>query len=106
MKIHLTILCIIFISLVKQIPATFTYWRSLRQSKPDSPRAANGDARRSIGSQKNGIIENSGLNMSIVCPLECLCQGLSIDCSSKGLKYVPKNIPSNRIKMYSRIFFV
>lgn len=100
MKIFFTILCIICISLVKQTPATFTYWRSLRQSKPENnPRAANGDVRRSIGSQKNGIIENGGLNMSIVCPLECLCQGLSIDCSSKSLKYVPKNIPSNRIKM-------
>lgn len=34
------------------------------------------------------------------CPVECACQGLSIDCSNRGLKQVPKNIPLNVIKVY------
>lgn len=34
------------------------------------------------------------------CPVSCVCQGLSVDCSSRGLKQVPKSIPTNAIKMY------
>ena len=28
------------------------------------------------------------------CPFECDCKGLTVDCSNRGLTYVPKNIPS------------
>jgi hypothetical protein len=34
------------------------------------------------------------------CPVSCVCQGLSVDCCSRGLKQVPKSIPTNAIKMY------
>lgn len=28
------------------------------------------------------------------CPFECDCKGFTVDCSNRGLTYVPKNIPS------------
>ncbi|OTF83528.1 hypothetical protein BLA29_004068 [Euroglyphus maynei] len=27
------------------------------------------------------------------CPLECDCQGLTVDCSHRGLSYVPRTFP-------------
>ncbi|CAF0707250.1 unnamed protein product [Brachionus calyciflorus] len=33
------------------------------------------------------------------CPIECACQGLSIDCSNRGLTKIPKDIPPNIIKI-------
>ena len=33
------------------------------------------------------------------CPIECTCTGLSIDCSYRELKQVPKNIPKEVIKV-------
>lgn len=38
------------------------------------------------------------------CPAVCSCQGLSVDCSSRGLKLIPKNIPSNAVKLYLLVF--
>lgn len=29
------------------------------------------------------------------CPFECDCKGLTVDCANRGLKFVPKNIPSD-----------
>lgn len=29
------------------------------------------------------------------CPFECDCRGLTVDCANRGLKFVPKNIPSD-----------
>lgn len=29
------------------------------------------------------------------CPIECDCKGYTVDCSNRGLKFVPKNIPSD-----------
>lgn len=49
---------------------------------------------RSVNSLSSSI-SNNDKN----CPLECVCQGLSIDCSNRGLRFVPKNIPLNVIKV-------
>jgi len=27
------------------------------------------------------------------CPVECVCEGTSVDCSNRGLQEVPKDIP-------------
>lgn len=29
------------------------------------------------------------------CPFECDCKGLTVDCANRGLKFVPKNIPTD-----------
>lgn len=42
---------------------------------------------------------NRTVKASINCPAECVCQGLSVDCSHRDLKQVPKNIPSNAIRL-------
>lgn len=31
----------------------------------------------------------------ISCPFECDCKGQTVDCANRGLKFVPKNIPSD-----------
>jgi hypothetical protein len=33
------------------------------------------------------------------CPSLCVCQGLSVDCSSRALKNIPNNIPTNVVKL-------
>jgi len=80
-----------------------TYWRNLRQSQPQT--VVEGGARRN-NVYKNrtvngGMMLRGGLSsLSASCPAQCTCQGLSVDCSSRGLKHVPRNIPLNAIKMY------
>lgn len=50
-------------------------------------------------SSNSNLPPNNNYNFNKNCPKECLCQGLAIDCSNRGLKYVPKNIPTNLIKV-------
>ena len=51
-------------------------------------------------SNKNGNNKfNSYTNTVSDCPVECVCTGLSIDCSYRELTQVPKNIPKNVIKV-------
>lgn len=92
-------LTILLLSVIRQAPAA-TYWRNLRQSQPQHSRLMNGDIRRNVGLQRN-TTDNISLkkNSQTLCPLKCSCQGLSIDCSSKSFKNVPRNISLNRIKL-------
>ena len=43
--------------------------------------------------------DSSFTSLNSECPPECACSGLSIDCSYRELKQVPKNIPKNVIKV-------
>ena len=53
-----------------------------------------------LNSKKYIISSNISNNYNTInCPVECICTGLSIDCSYKNLKKVPKNIPINVIKV-------
>jgi hypothetical protein len=53
-----------------------------------------------LNSKKFIISSNISNNYNnINCPVECICTGLSIDCSYKNIKKVPKNIPINVIKV-------
>jgi len=42
---------------------------------------------------------NNNNRFRLDCPIECTCTGLSIDCSYRELKQVPKNIPKEVIKV-------
>ena len=49
---------------------------------------------------KNNFDDDSfNNNFRLDCPIECTCTGLSIDCSYRDLKQVPKNIPKEVIKV-------
>ncbi len=53
-------------------------------------------------SSKRRLNPSQNKSISILnapCPGECVCQGLSVDCSSRGLKQIPKNIPTNAIRL-------
>ena len=33
-------------------------------------------------------------DLDMFCPYECDCKGFTVDCSDRGLRFVPQNIPS------------
>ncbi len=47
------------------------------------------------------FVTSSGLNNEVLglCPKDCQCYNLQVDCSHRGLKSVPKGIPRNSEKM-------
>jgi len=52
---------------------------------------------RRIYDDDDGMTDDEDSLLS--CPFECDCKGLTVDCSNRGLTYVPKNIPSSAKKL-------
>lgn len=50
------------------------------------------DALFDIGQSPSFDSNSYGVQLSS-CPLECDCQGLTVDCSHRGLSYVPRTFP-------------
>ena len=63
-----------------------------------SPLINKNGVRKSPAANKMGKKTVSG-RMGRTCPVDCACQGLSIDCSYRSISAVPVNIPKSLIKV-------
>lgn len=52
-------------------------------------------AREKRNSASSSYIDSEEEDDLLSCPFECDCKGLTVDCANRGLKFVPKNIPSD-----------
>ncbi|XP_046914205.2 slit guidance ligand [Dermatophagoides farinae] len=57
------------------------------------------DALFDIGQSPSFDSNSYGVQLSS-CPLECDCQGLTVDCSHRGLSYVPRTFPLEVRRLY------
>ncbi len=75
-----------------------------KRNQPSILSSSASNKHSAVKSNKRRINTNQNKSASMLnspCPVECACQGLSVDCSSRGLKHVPKNIPTNAIRLWA-----
>jgi hypothetical protein len=88
---------ILFVCLLWNIVGIFSI--GIKDNRPSARSSSNTKTQHRKKIQNNSNSKASSILLS-ECPSECNCQGLAVDCSSRSLKHVPKNIPVNAIRLY------